>query len=247
MPIKAKIQNNKVKLPGHHINPSNSEKDPTLTASMISKLRSANLHRTSLVKKLFENEFCWIAQSISTSSLSVYHGKKSELIKNFKTSKQIPGSKRSIVVELSAVVQAKKYMSCTTFDHFASLIYNYIVNVLCQNYERCDIVADQYLTSSLKEGTRSKRGSSGTKFNFTGSTKFPSNFENFLNNSENKSSPYQFLAQTFTLLHTGKTQILVVTYNETVLSNLDALQSDPDISHCTAEEAVPRIIRHAIN
>ena len=104
-------------------------------------------------------------------------------MKKFNTSKQVPSSKGSIVIELSALVQAKKYMSCTTFDHFGSLIYNYIINVLCHNYERCDILADQYFTSSLKEGTRSKRGSSGTKFNFRGYTKFPSNFEFFWENT----------------------------------------------------------------
>ena len=58
---------------------------------------------------------------------------------------------------------------------------------------RCDIVADQYFTSSLKEGTRSKQGSSGTKFNFIGYTKFPSNFEHFLSNYDNKSGHISFL------------------------------------------------------
>ena len=115
-------------------------------------------------------------------------------MKKFNTSKQVPSSKSSIVIDLSVVVQAKKYMSCTTFDHFGSLIYNYIINVLCHNYERCDIVADQYFTSSLKEGTRSKRGFSGTKFNFISCTKFPSNFETFLSNSDHKSGSDQFLA-----------------------------------------------------
>ena len=71
---------------------------------------------------------------------------------------------------------------------------------------RCDIVADQYFTSSLKEGTRSKRGSSGTKFNFIGYTKFPPHFETFLSNSDHKSGLYQFLAQTFILLTAEKTQ-----------------------------------------
>ena len=75
IPIKAKIQNNNIKLPGHHNNPSDYVKDPTLTASMFSKLRSANFHRPLFVKKLFENEIFGIAPSISTKSLSLYHGK----------------------------------------------------------------------------------------------------------------------------------------------------------------------------
>ena len=81
IPINAKIQNNNIKLPGHQNNPSDYVKDPTLTASMISKLRSANFYRPLFVKKLFENEIFGIAQRISTNSLSLYHGKKSELMK----------------------------------------------------------------------------------------------------------------------------------------------------------------------
>ena len=168
-------------------------------------------------------------------------------MKKFNTSKQVLSSKGSIVIELSAIVQAKKYMSCTTFEHFVSLIYNYIINVLCHNYERCDIVTDQYFTSILKEGTRSKRGSSGTKFNFRGYTKFPSNFEIISSNSDNKSGLYQFLAQTFILLHAEKTQVLVVTFYETILTNQELLLSESDISNYTAEEADPRMFRHAIN
>ena len=68
-----------------------------------------------------------------------------------------------------------------------------------------------------------------------------------MSNSDNKSGLYQFLAQTFILLHAEKTQVLVVTYNETSLTNQELLLSEPDISNCTAEEADPRMIRHAIN
>ena len=48
-------------------------------------------------------------------------------------------------------------------------------------------------------------------------------------------------------MHAGKAQTLVVTYNETIFSNDEPPLAESDIADCTAEEADPRLIRHAIN
>ena len=134
----------------------------------------------------------------------------SEIMKKFvSSSKEQTNFKSSIVIELSAVIHSRKFTYCTTFNHFAELIYNYIVYVLSSQYERIDIGADRYFIGSLKEGTRDKRGSSGSKLSFTGSTKFPSDFNNFLSNSENKDSLNQFLVRQFIQLHAGKSQIIL--------------------------------------
>ena len=66
-------------------------------------------------------------------------------------------------------------------------------------------------------------------------------------NSENKDSLNQFLARQFIQLHAGKSQIIVVNFNETILSNDELLLSEEDISNCTPEEADPRLIRRSIN
>ena len=96
------------------------------------------------------------------------------------------------------------------------LIYNYIVNVLSSQYERIEIVADRYFIGSLKEGTRVIRGSLGSKVSFTGCIKFPSDFNNFWSICENKDNLNQFLARSFVQLHAGRSQIIVVTFNETI-------------------------------
>ena len=108
-------------------------------------------------------------------------------------------------------------------------------------------MADRYFIGSLKEGTCEKRVSPGSKLSFTGSTKFSSDFNNFLSNSENKDSLNQFLARQFIQLHAGKSQIIVVNFNETISSNDELLLSEEDISNCISEEADPRLIRHAIS
>ena len=174
VPISAKITNNNLKLPAH-LDSTSSVNDPYLPSSVISKLRSAYQYRPSRVKKLFENEIFGIAQSISSNSKYLYKGKKSEIMKKFvSSSKDQTNFKSSIVIELSAVIHSRNFfLHIAAFNHFAELIYNYIVNVLSSQYVRIDIVADGYFIGSSKEGTRDKRGSPGSKLSFSGSTKFP--------------------------------------------------------------------------
>ena len=45
---------------------------------------------------------------------------------------------------------------------------------------------DLYFEGSLKEDTRDKRGNDGSTPKFTGDTQFPSDFKDFLSNSQNK-------------------------------------------------------------
>ena len=128
VPISAKITNNNLKLPAH-LDSTSSVNDPYLTSSMIAKLPSAYQYRPSRVKKLFENEIFGIARSISSNSKYLYGGKKSEIMKKFVSSSKVQTNfKSSIVIELSAVIHSRKFTYCTTFNHFAELIYNYIVN-----------------------------------------------------------------------------------------------------------------------
>ena len=68
-----------------------------------------------------------------------------------------------------------------------------------------------------------------------------------MSNSENKDSLNQFLARQFIQLHAGKSQIIVVNFNETILSNDELLLSEEDISNCTLEEADLRLIRRSVN
>ena len=120
---------------------------------------------------------------------------------------------------------------------------------LAEKYDRCDVVADRYFKDSLKEGTRDKRGNDGSTLNFTGDSLFPSNFKDFLSNSANKNKLNELLAQILINVHDSSSSqlTLVVTYENKILTNNTSLLDQQDISDCSAEEADPRIIRHAIN
>ena len=230
VPISEDIKKNNLRLPKHMLDGKNGdEKEPTLTAKMLSFLRSAHQYRPEAVKELFESEIFGIAQSISSQKLQLYNGTKSEITRRFTTtSTQVCTSK-------SGIVKSKQAVSCQTFDNFAEIVYRHI-NFLSQGYERCDVVADRYFTGSLKEGTRSKRGDTGSTMHFTGETKFPSKFSDFLSNSENKNNLSQFLARKMLDLHNEKYLLkFVVTFNDTILTNDTNLASQSDINSCTAD------------
>ena len=69
----------------------------------------------------------------------------------------------------------------------------------------------------------------------------------FLKHSENKEQLNLFLAQRFFQLNENKSPIFVVTFNDTILTNDLDLVTQTDINYSIAEEADPRLIRHAIN
>ena len=248
VPISKEIKKNNLRLPKHLVDgKSLAPKDPILSAKMVSFLRSANRFRPEEVRKLFSSEIFGVPQSIAANSLQLYTGPKSDIRRRFTTYFEQSFSENSgIIIELSPIIRSKQKVNCTTFDQFAEVVYRHI-KFLSQDYQRCDVVVDRYFSGSLKEGTRQKRGDTGSTMDFTGQTNFPANFSEFLCNNANKDNLGQFLAQKFIALHSDKTRKFVVTFNDGILTNDETLSLQMDISNCTAEEADTRLIRHAIN
>ena len=148
VPIDSTITSNNFKLPDK-LYVKSSKKDPTLTAFMISKLRSAYRFRTHLAVSLFSSEIFGYAKSIASDSLTLYHGTKSDILKRMKLSSKwiIPNDKSSIVIELSPIIKAKSSPSCTTFSDFAAIVYRTIL-YHSKGYKGLDVVADRYFQDS---------------------------------------------------------------------------------------------------
>ena len=73
------------------------------------------------------------------------------------------------------------------------------------------------------------------------------NFEkDFLFNDDNKEDLNTFLADYFLFSYRGY-KTLVITKDETIISNNLSVCISPDISLCTSEESDPRLVRHAIH
>ena len=134
------------------------------------------------------------------------------------------------------------------FQNLVLWLSSLSISYMSCGYEQCDVVADRHFAGSLKEGTRKKRGDDGSTMQFTDDTQFPSNFGDILSNSVNENNINQFLPHKLLVLHGDNSSLkLVVTLNDTILTNINNLLVKNDINYCTADKANPRLIQYAIN
>ena len=123
----------------------NKSKDVSLTTQMITKVRAANITRENLVAMLFESEYVNTAQSIYNNSGTLYHGTKSDILKRFEQSTLFPTPSEysAVVVDLSGIIKVKAGAACSTFNEFASVVYNHII-YLGDRFQSIDIIANRY-------------------------------------------------------------------------------------------------------
>ena len=66
---------------------------------------------------------------------------------------------------------------------------------LAKGYKRVDLVADTYREISIKNGERQKRGTSARLMIHSPQSKFPREFQNFLQNGEDKTRLIELIFQ----------------------------------------------------
>ena len=111
----------------------------------------------------------------------------------------------AIITEVFHVTRAKCASVTSDADCFSDLavVTFYHVKGLTSNFDRVDLVFDQYFEQSLKEDMRKGQGM-GLSFVFTGNKKLPNKMaEGFLMNNANKNDFNEFLAKTFHHLYRG--------------------------------------------
>ena len=116
---------------------------------------------------------------------------------------------------------------------------------LWKNYERCDVIAYRYLQNTLNE-IRNYCGLGSRKM-FDDNTRIPSDFKHdFLTNSKNRDDLQIYLAKMFDAFSSNEKKV-VVTNNNSILSNFDNMKYKEHIAYWTIEKTNQRIIRHVIN
>ena len=150
-----------------------------------------------------------------------------------------------MIIDLSLFTKSHHFKENTTFLEYANSLRERILNA--SSYcVRCDIIADQYFKDSLKQNIRSSKGQ-GSRKHFKNETKIPEDFKNnFLTNNDNKNDLHVYLAEKF-LESPPPEKNLVVTYNDSILTNIENIINADEILCCNIEEADQRIIRHLIN
>ena len=150
-----------------------------------------------------------------------------------------------MIIDLSLFTKSHHFKENTTFLEYANSLRERILNA--SSYcVRCDIIADQYFKDSLKQNLRSSRVQDSRK-HFKDETNIPEDFRNnFLTNNDNKVDLQVYLAEKF-LKPPPPEKNVVVTYNDSILTNIENIINADEILCCNIEEADQRIIRHLIN
>ena len=122
-------------------------------------------------------------------------GKKSDLLTVLtqKTQHEPPSTFDVEVLDGTAVVHFLPASSVTTFDEYVSSGFLPHIMKHLETSKRVDVVWDTYITSSIKESTREKRGK-GIQRKVTGQTKLPGNWPDFLCDPKNKQELFTLIS-----------------------------------------------------
>ena len=101
-------------------------------------------------------------------------------------------------------------MLVRTFDEYARHVFIPYVKKQLDTSTQIDVVWDTYVMSSIKESTRDKRGK-GNRQEVAGKNKVPSNWVDFLHESENKKQLFSFLSCKLATMECGEGNYLVTT------------------------------------
>ena len=193
--------------------------------------------------KVFSYEFHWFAPAISNFGELYLPSKKSDLAKIIVSEcHQLPADLDpfdSYIYDGGRLHYWRKAKPGQTFGQYAEEVIAFIdIFFKIYKFTSQHIVFDVYRANSLKAATREKRGK-GTRRVVQASNKCPNNWQDFLRDSENKTSLNKFLAEALTAHSYERGKQVFVTHEENVLSNSSTTMSD-----CNHEEADTRMLVH---
>lgn len=147
-----------------------------------------------------------------------------------------------IVLDGAVIVHILPTTGATTFCEYADEIFIPYLTKQLEQTTRIDIVWDTYLPDSLKEGTREKRGK-GIRRKVTSHAKLPSNWKDFLRDSNNKSELFAFLTSKISQFIFPTNKTVYVTSGQSVIH----VSTTSGMMNCNHEEADTRIVVHVLH
>ena len=145
-----------------------------------------------------------------------------------------------IILDGAAIIYMLPPGTAKTFNEYASQVFLPYITSQLQHTSRVDIVWDEYLTDSLKAGTRKKRGK-GIRRRVEPSSSIPGNWQTFLRTDENKMELFYFLATRVETTDADK-QVISTHHKDVVCTQARDVAGLAPSSH---EEADTRMLLHA--
>jgi hypothetical protein len=126
----------------------------------------------------------------------MHHGTKSEILDCIAPGPPVVDRPQTscAVMDGPVVVQMLRPGNATTIGHYSASVFLPYIAQWFEYNQRIDVVWDVYSKSSLKSGTREKRGS-GIRRRVTAATKVPGNWASFLRVDQNKQELFVALAE----------------------------------------------------
>ena len=209
---------------------------------LFSRLYIVMQHRDCDMATFFQHENHPYPPSLSNRG-KLRLGKKSDLlgVLPIETDKDPPVVFDVKVLDGAAIVHFLSTTGISTFDEYAGNVFMPYIKKQLEASTRVDVVWDTYITCSLKESTREKRGK-GMRREVTGRNKLPRNWIDFLQNSENKQQLFSFLSHKLASMECveGK-QVIVTTGTSVAPASINRMQP------CNHEEADTRMVVHLVD
>ena len=143
------------------------------------------------------------------------------------------------ILDGAAIVNMLAPGNANTLSEYASQIFLPYITSQLEHTSRVDIVWDEYLTGSLKGGTRNRRGK-GIRRRVEPSSSIPGNCQAFLRIDENKVELFAYLASRVATTETEK-QIITTHHKDMFCTQPRDITG---LSPCSHEETDTRIFIH---
>ena len=210
---------------------------------LFSRLYIVMQHREGDMSTFFKHENHPFPPSLSDRG-KLRLGKKSDLLSVLPegNDKVVPVSFDFKVLDGAAIVHLLQTNSITTFDDYATDVFIPYINRQLDTAERVDVVWDSYVTRSIKESTREKRGK-GMRRKVAGKNKFPSDWLDFLHDATNKQELFNFLSHKIELMMCRERKQVFTTSGTSVI----ARGTDHHMKLCNHEEADTRMLVHLLD
>ena len=237
---KNKFQLFKDKAPASKANEKSVKED----CHLFSRLFISCQTRDCDLNEFFQHENQTFPASLSNNG-QLHACQKSQLVDILTAEVVLPEAEPeadAIIIDGSAFVNSVPPQTTKSFHEYAQVDVIPKIQRLSSKYSRTDIVFDIYKKSSLKAGTRKKRGK-GIRRRVKKCNKTPRNWSSFMRDSNNKTELFSFLADE--IAASTMENPVTVTKGEIVVSSHEIPLGD--ITPCSHEEADSRIFVHAKN
>ena len=208
--------------------------------SLFSRLYIVMQHRDSDMDAFFQHENHPFPPSLSNGG-KLRFGKKSDIQNIIKSEDKAnaPDNFDAKFLDGAAIVHMLPTASVATFKEYAECIFvPYILKQL-ETCQRIDIVWDTYITNSLKESTREKRGT-GIRRKVEERNKIPLNWQDFLKDSNNKQELFALLSHKVAKMTVPDEKEVVITSGQDAI----IVGTSHVIPRCDHEEADTRLLVH---